>query len=359
MANSELGNELNEELKNKFITNNVNDIDVKEILDFGNSIHFMSDYSCKIGIENSGLNSVPLPFFSIESIQSYISTMHTNGHNFELDDVYIRATNDNKLGWIRKQLNYFIYCDLSYKKKHYVLQYGLWGEYNLKYLEILNATLDEIPVEVTHQRTKMYNSKTENTYIDNYIKNTSENAQKIHLKFMQPKTVKHIKKIGIELGDIYVEKNGIGEVMAVKQGGNVKDAIYSIEQSLLSLRIMNNLDEFEITDKLQTILPDKNKIKEIKKTTISWIFLTNSQNKEIHKGDKIKIEKILSNEISLKKHFNSLYLKNKLAEWYLICQESSKEAKIVFELPIVYKIPISFCSRPKNSKLILKKIYPK
>lgn len=334
--NTELSKSIFQKLKRSFIDDELQTIDVKQIVEMNTTMHFICDYELTIRIsKQQDTNTQSLQSYSLGAIQEYIKNSVKSGYKFSFEDIYIRAKHHNSIDTLDAPLSSFLYCDLEYKNQIYVLQYGMWGVYNEKYLEVLNNTLDEIPLFIDKKRT-IINHTDEGKYIEEKVKQMKKDGKDcyaIHKQFIRPNKTDFIRSIDVELGDIYIADNSKKELIAVKKGGNVKDTIYSIEQSLLSLLVMNYLSDFNISG-VSHIL-DKHDIKEIKKTSIIWIFLSDINDCNIYKGEKKKIEKILNEDIVLKRDFNSLYLKNKLVEWYLLCRESSKDPKIIFEVPIV------------------------
>lgn len=332
---TDLSKLLFKKLKQSFVDDELQTIDVKQIVEMNTSMHFICDYDLTIRIsKQDDTNTQSLGTYSLDAIQNYIKSSIDSGYKFSFENLFIRAKHHNNLDTLDAPLSSFLYCDLEYKNQVYVLQYGMWGKYNEKYLEVLNKTLDEIPVRIERQRTSI-TKKDEGEYIEKKVQqiNMKKTSHVIHKKFIRPKKTNFVRSIAIELGDIYVADSSKKEIIAVKKGGNVKDTIYSIEQSLLSLLVMNYLSDFNIIG-LNPILNESD-IKDIKKISILWIFLSDNNDKCLYKGEQGKINKILKGNIDLKADFGSLFLKNKLVEWYLLCRDSSKEAEIVFEVPMV------------------------
>lgn len=139
----------------------------------------------------------------------------------------------------------------------------------------------------------------------------------------------------MEVADVY--DRSTNELIAIKRGTNTSLASYSFEQSLLSIQVLSNKQEFSLKkrvkkfnkrpqypEKIYPTLTEK-MIKEIlscKNSTVLWLI-----------DDEVKyIYKQVTNKTFKLQYFNSLLLKLKIVDWYLFVKDSGFNPKLYFAI---------------------------
>lgn len=295
-----------------------------------------------------------IDFFDTETIQKYI---RYNKDVSDLSDIQVFISDEKEYS---KNMNQLILAEIEYKDDIYLLQNGYWGKLNKNFLDVLN---DQIKIIDSHEErfnsefiifskdlTKNYNIYNsdyasdvrrkysgENGYIETIIRNNSPRVVKLHTRLVTGKGVKN------ELADFYDSE--LKELFAVKMGTTAGDCVYSFEQSIASIYLLNNKKLFEVKEKLEEYNEYKEKYYEEEKiyrdinryhqdlpeeilddilstktTNVLWV-VPESKNKTVNK----QINKKEFNISSIK----SFMVKLKLIEWYNVCIQNGYLPQLV------------------------------
>ncbi|WP_229252339.1 DUF6119 family protein [Carnobacterium maltaromaticum] len=191
-----------------------------------------------------------------------------------LDNVKIKVTNYSNNSIVTKPLREWIYCELEYEEKVYILDSGFWGYFNDRFSELLKTQLDDINRIVSYEN--LFNIPYvsgkghlagEGGYIEEITK--SDNLIKLHQRNVS------VNKVKIEVADIY--KKDTKELIAIKRGMDTSNCMYSFEQSVLSVQILRNSEEFSVKKNLlkynkRKNYPDKEKYPNIRENMIDKIL---------------------------------------------------------------------------------------
>lgn len=287
-------------------------------------------------------------YFDTETIQEYIQD---NEDVTDLSDVQVIISDDKQYS---KKMNQLILAELEYEGDIYLLQNGYWGKLNKNFLDVLN---DQIKIIDSHKERfnndfiifsqdssnqyNIYNSdyasdvqrkySGENGYIETIVRNNTPRVIKLHTRLVTGKGVKN------ELADFYDSE--LKELFAVKMGTTAGDCVYSFEQSIASIYLLNNKDLFEVKEKLSEyneykekdgkdinryhqILPEEiiDDILSTKITNVLWV-VPESKNKTVN--NQIHDKTFTINSIK------SFMVKLKLIEWYNVCIQNGYIPQLV------------------------------
>ncbi len=287
-------------------------------------------------------------YFDTETIQEYIQD---NEDVTDLSDVQVIISDDKQYS---KKMNQLILAELEYEGDIYLLQNGYWGKLNKNFLDVLN---DQIKIIDSHKERfnndfiifsqdpsnqyNIYNSdyssdvqrkySGENGYIETIVRNNTPRVIKLHTRLVTGKGVKN------ELADFYDSE--LKELFAVKMGTTAGDCVYSFEQSIASIYLLNNKDLFEVKEKLSEyneykekdgkdinryhqILPEEiiDDILSTKITNVLWV-VPESKNKTVN--NQIHDKTFTINSIK------SFMVKLKLIEWYNVCIQNGYTPQLV------------------------------
>lgn len=290
----------------------------------------------------------PVDYFDTETIQEYIQD---NEDVTDLSDVQVIISDDKQYS---KKMNQLILAELEYEGDIYLLQNGYWGKLNKNFLDVLN---DQIKIIDSHKERfnndfiifsqdssnqyNIYNSdyasdvqrkySGENGYIETIVRNNTPRVIKLHTRLVTGKGVKN------ELADFYDSE--LKELFAVKMGTTAGDCVYSFEQSIASIYLLNNKDLFEVKEKLSEyneykekdgkdinryhqILPEEiiDDILSTKITNVLWV-VPESKNKTVN--NQIHDKTFTINSIK------SFMVKLKLIEWYNVCIQNGYIPQLV------------------------------
>ncbi|WP_208559320.1 DUF6119 family protein [Marinilactibacillus kalidii] len=227
-----------------------------------------------------------------------------------------------------------IYAEIEINNKVYVLDSGKWGYFNNKFYETLEEKLIEIDsiVEFDNEYSISYDSheKGELSGEGGYIEKLTENADMIKLH----KRNLNVSGATIEVADIYNKKSN--ELLAIKRGMDTSTAMYSFEQSLLSIQILTNKEEFQVRKELLKYNNRKKyenvqtypniregmvkKIIDCKNASVLWLI----GDKPIYVFDGVRERNFKLSQI------NSIMLKLKIVDWYLFTKDSGYVPKLYF-----------------------------
>lgn len=245
---------------------------------------------------------------------------------------------------IKKNLsfNQVIYAEIELNEKVYVLDNGNWGYFNKKFYELLDEKLIEIDsiLDFNNEYSISYKSyergefSGEGGYIEELVKNTD--LIKLHKRNLS------VSGATIEVADIYNKKTN--ELLAVKRGTDASTAMYSFEQSLLSIQVLTNKSEFKVKSELLKY-NDRKKYNDAKKypniregmvekvidcKNASVLWLIDEKPKYIFEGVKSHNFRLCQ--------LNSIMLKLKIVDWYSFTKESGYNPKLYFAFDRPVKI---------------------
>ena len=233
-------------------------------------------------------------------------------------------------------LRSIMYCELEKDGQIFIYQNGAWGYLNGKFLDLLNKKMQEVDEVVKFDKrfdltyknpTHEKEEKGEGAYIEALCEN--KDFTKLHRRNV------NVSGTSVEVADVYCKKND--ELVAIKRGTDTTLAIYSFEQSLLSIQAISNPESFKVKEKLteyNTKLDDTklkhenitaltiNKIIKSKNSSVLW--LVNDKVKYIYEGVEKKDFKASS--------FKSILLKLKILNWYSFCKEYGYEPTLYFAI---------------------------
>ncbi|EAC3063107.1 hypothetical protein BKE23_09275 [Listeria monocytogenes] len=239
---------------------------------------------------------------------------------------------------IKKEIPFsqLVYCEIQLDSTLYVLDNGNWGFFNERFYELLEEKLLEIDEKVVFENDfsieyDSYESgefSGEGGYIEEISKR--DHLIKLHKRNLS------VSGTAIEVADIYDQKKD--ELFAIKRGTGTSLAMYSFEQSLLSVQILANKKEFKVEEELLKYNNRKNyknakkypNIREnnVKNITacknISVLWLVDKKKKYIFDGITFQCFKL--------KDFKSIMLKLKIIDWYSFTKDHGYNPKLYFAI---------------------------
>jgi len=228
------------------------------------------------------------------------------------------------------------YCEIEKDDKLYVLDNGYWCYLNEAFYMLLKEKLDEITnivfypeeYDIEYDSYEVGEFSGEGGYIESLTK--KRDLTKLHKRNL------NISGNTIEVADVY--NNVKDELAAIKRGTDTSKAMYSFEQSVLSIQVLANHNEFKVEEELLKYNDRKkyknvdkypliekheiNKIINCKNVVVLWLI-----------DDSVKyiFENIKKKEMNLN-DFNSLLLKLKLNDWYSFAKDRGYNPKLYFTL---------------------------
>nr|WP_264674040.1 DUF6119 family protein [Staphylococcus epidermidis] len=202
---------------------------------------------------------------------------------------------------------------MKYKENIYIHTKNNWYYLNKSFIELLEEQLKEINIETPQFNISKNKMNNENDFIDNIIENNPE-IIKLHKKF-----IKGNMSTKVELADLYNKNNK--ELFAVKMGLETSDTIYSLQQSILGLSMLNDKENYnfsEITDQLNP----NDDLNDCNKYSILWPLPSKKTAKKylkLYEENNLTLDKI-----------GSILIKLKISEWYSICSSYNYEPKVYF-----------------------------
>ncbi|MFZ8763574.1 DUF6119 family protein [Enterococcus diestrammenae] len=257
----------------------------------------------------------------IDSVNNSLTDFIIEHQDFidNINDVRIQIINEDgtqssKISTIKE----VAYCEIAHEGFTYILDRGRWGKFNQRFRDLLDEKLDEITQIVNFSNEYSIEYPVNDTlsgeaaYIEKLCSN--KNYDKLHTRNINVSGTK------VEIADVYSRISK--ELLAIKRGTKTALALYSFDQSILSIQALANSNDFNVEDELlkynkRDSYPDvqkypnirKNRVKEIiecKKTGILWL---------IDKDPAYVYHAVISETFSLK-DFKSLLLKVKIIDWY-------------------------------------------
>lgn len=239
---------------------------------------------------------------------------------------------------IKKDITFakIVYCELDFKDKVYVLDNGRWGYFNNKFYSLLEEKLLEIDESVVFE--EMYSIEYESQekgefsgeggYIEELVKNSQ--MFKLHKRNLI------VSGSTIEIADVYDKK--LDELLAIKRGTSTSLAMYSFEQSLLSIQVLANKGDFNVTNELLKYnnrgeYKDEKKYPYLSESLVTKLVACKNASVLWLIDDKPKyvLDKVLDKSFKLK-DFNSLMLKLKIVDWYSFVKDNGYTPKLYFAL---------------------------
>ncbi|MBC6308493.1 TIGR04141 family sporadically distributed protein [Listeria sp. FSL L7-1582] len=244
---------------------------------------------------------------------------------------------DDKLGE-KMTFKQICYCEMQFEGKIYLLDNGRWGYFNNRFYDLIEEKIKEINEIIFYDSTYScrYISDSSGEYSGEggYIEELTKLPHMIKLHKRNINT--HGTKI--EIADVFNRKNK--ELLAIKRGTETSMALYSFEQSLLSMQVLSNAQEFKVRDELSKY-NDRAKFSDSKKypnltdkmldeilvcKTSCVLWLVNEKVKYVYEGVRDEKFDLLQ--------FGSLLLKLKIIDWYSFTKDNGYSPKIYFALDL-------------------------
>lgn len=245
---------------------------------------------------------------------------------------------------IEKGLSFLklVYCEMESDERFYILDNGKWGYFNDKFYELLKAELNEIDdiVEFRSDLSIEYDSyeKGELAGEGGYIETLSQDPDLIKLHKRNVST----SETTIEIADIYDKRRK--ELLAIKRGTKTSVSMYSFEQSLTSLQVLRNREDFNVKEELLKYnvsgkYRDEKKYPYVDEELVDDIV--NCRNSSvvwlIDESPQYIFEKVNNESLKLN-DFKSLMLKLKIVDWYNFMKDNSYNPKLYFAVDKPRKI---------------------
>ncbi|MHD0396390.1 DUF6119 family protein [Staphylococcus simulans] len=248
--------------------------------------------------------------FNVKSVDELLEILQSSGYN--LEDIKIKISNgdDN-----RKAVEIWGILDISLKFNNstYIHTKHGWYYFNKTFIKLLDEQLREIEVENSHLNISENAMLNEDTFIDDVVNNNSEMV-KLHKSFIRGNM-----STKVELADLYDSNNK--ELFAVKMGLETPDTIYSLQQAILSLSMLNDRGSYdfsEIFGKMNT----PNDLDGCDKYSILWPLpprKTAQKYLYLYERDDLTLDKI-----------GSVLIKLKISEWYNVSSAYGYKPKVYF-----------------------------
>lgn len=336
---NELYSELNNRLLNDLKSENQNSnllFNINRIQLINNSVEILENEKyLGIYLSNKKRETEQLIDLDISKITSFIHEYDS----FVTDIQQIRfALYDANGAPIKANVSIFqlIYCEIEIDGRIYVLDNGNWCYFNDRFYILLEEKMNQINdiVNFSEGFSIEYDSfeSGELAGEGGYIEVLSKNPQMVKLH----KRNLAVSGNTIEVADIY-DKNK-DELLAIKRGTSTSLAMYSFEQSLLSVQVLANKNEFNVKKELlkyndRSKYKDKkkypniregvvDKIIECKDTSVLWL---------INDSPKYIFENVIRGTFCLN-DFKSLMLKLKIVDWYLFTKDNGFNPKLYFAI---------------------------
>lgn len=292
--------------------------------------HLIQKNSKDVNIKFVGLNEFydHNELFNLEQITFYYDKVKKNNilqitniddlivilrnNQYDLRKLKIQITHENGETEIFTIWN-ILDISMKYKENIYIHTKNNWYYLNKSFIELLEEQLKEINIETPQFNISKNKMNNENDFIDNIIENNPE-IIKLHKKF-----IKGNMSTKVELADLYNKNNK--ELFAVKMGLETSDTIYSLQQSILGLSMLNDKENYnfsEITDQLNP----NDDLNDCNKYSILWPLPSKKTAKKylkLYEENNLTLDKI-----------GSILIKLKISEWYSICSSYNYEPKVYF-----------------------------
>ena len=313
-------------------------IDINRIQLIGNKLEIMIS-SDKLSVyidKGEKIKQQTKQFIELDEseIKKYIKT--NSSVIKSLDDVKFELYDEaDEIISKNAKFSQIIHCEVEYKGTVYLLQNGYWGYLNDKFFELLHKKISEIN-EIVH-----FNDEFNIQYISadkgelcgegGYIEEVCKKKDSIKLH----KRNVNVSGLGVEIADIYSKSKD--ELFAIKRGTKTGLAIYSFEQTILSMQALANRKSFNVFNELVKYNDSSKydsekyphiseelvkKIVESKKISVLWL---------IEDSPKFAKEGVAKKRIDLN-DFTSILLKLKIVDWYSFSRECGYDPKLYFAL---------------------------
>ncbi len=176
----------------------------------------------------------------------------------------------------------FLSAEIAVDGKPYVMQNGEWGTFNAEFFELINASLADIEIAYSEEYSALkfqhhLGSKSKNgseeDYMDALVGSKIDSFKKIHRHFAKPNSKSFsYNGPGVELADLYAENTG--ELLTMKLGERTSETLYSLDQSVLALSIINNRNAYDL-EEIESYLGNAQKMKKalsVKRNVIVWVY---------------------------------------------------------------------------------------
>ncbi|NKC60605.1 TIGR04141 family sporadically distributed protein [Vagococcus fluvialis] len=339
LKKEELHNQLNEKLLNDITSNggqNNTLLNVNRIQLIGNSLNILENEKY-MTIYIAGLKSETEKRVDVD-VNKVIDFIKNNEDKIKnIEKLKFSIFNKDGLP-IQQSVDFMkiLYSEVELDGRVYVLDNGYWGFFNDRFYELLEEKMNEIQniVEFREEFSIQYDSYEtgelagEGGYIEEL--SIDKNKVKLHKRNLI------ISGNSIEVADIYDQKEN--ELIAIKRGTNTSLALYSFEQSLLSVQALANGKEFNVKNELLKY-NNRKEYKSIKRhpnirdkmidriilcKNNSVLWLVDTSPKYIYTGVKNKTFHL--NE------FKSLMLKLKIVDWYSFTKDNGYTPKLYFAI---------------------------
>lgn len=213
-----------------------------------------------------------------------------------------------------------IFCEIELDDRVYVLDNGRWGYLSESFFTLVESKLSDLDqyMSINNLFDAPINVGTnENEYIADLILDSS--YIELHKKFILHNGIQ------LELADIYDLDND--SLIAIKSGTETSKALYSIDQSTLSMHMLANANDFNISDYLmkETGIPVQQhehiqKIISSRNVCLLWI---------VHKTPRYVHDSVSAGDFKLN-DFNSFLLKLKIIDWFDFALDNGFSPSIIF-----------------------------
>lgn len=231
-------------------------------------------------------------------------------NHYDLRDIKIEIDTSNK---DVKRWSIWKILDISikYNNNIYIHEKNKWYYINNSFVDLLESQLKEIPI---HKSSLTFSKKSMNTE-DDFIEDVSKHNS--HLIKLHKKFIKGNISAPIELADLY--DVSAKELYAVKMGLKTSDSIYSLQQSILSLSVLNDKENYDFSN-IIGLLPNKKSLQDCKNFSILWPLSPKKTKKKyltLYDNNKLTLDKL-----------GSMLLKLKISEWYNVTSSYGYNPKI-------------------------------
>lgn len=140
------------------------------------------------------------------------------------------------------------FCELQMEDKVYLLDNGMWGHFNNRFYNLVEEKMKEINEIIDYN--DEYSCQYERDESGEYAGEGGYIEALAGISHMVKLHKRNINTHGtyIEVADIFNRNSK--ELLAIKRGTGTSMALYSFEQSLLSMQVLSNSNEFKVRDEL-------------------------------------------------------------------------------------------------------------
>lgn len=333
--------EVPDTLGNKNFWNFEPSISLLSFANISNIVVFLEEMTdLKLFIKGSKKKTqVTIPQFEKYDVLSQIGDILQKNSSSSIEEVILECA-DVAGNTEKYKVKQFISAEIVNNEKPYVLQNGRWGTLNSEFFSLIDTSLKDIEVKCNEQK---FNVDFGINEIDNVSKGSEEdymnalkitqgkNLKKIHKHFAKPNSKNFIYRgPGVELADMYDSEEN--ELLTMKNGESTATTLYSLEQSMLGLSIVNNPTSYDNTE-IQIALGSTklDKVLNARNNGIIWIFpVKDSNGKSRFNNDRTL--KIQNNSFDLRQ-LGSILVKAKLSEWSQYVNETHQKPVIHMVTP--------------------------